>query len=151
MNLSKFSQLAEIASGLAVIVTLVILVLEIRNNTNAIQTGTYDALIADMGSWRMQVVENEQLNSIFFGGVPPQDLSQEDRGRLGNTYVSLYQIYERAFIQNQAGNLDEIAWERFERNICHHRFDGFKEFSSGTYRNTFTSSFYEYWDNCYRE
>ncbi len=119
-KLQRFALIAEIIGGTAVLVTLGVLVFEIRGNTEAVRTATYDALAADIADWRLnQVSDNELAETNFI-------LSTEGRSALTprqsllnatNTIV-LYQHYERAYIQWQAGNLDDSDWERFRSILC---------------------------------
>jgi len=48
---------AEVISGIAVVVTLVFLVFEMRNNTSATQAQTYQLLMQEMNAYRTLMSE----------------------------------------------------------------------------------------------
>lgn len=129
-KLQRFALVAEIAGGVAVIVTLVILIFEVNANTRATKAATYDALVADIANYRMEISRNEPLIEAEFirrtEGM--EALTPRQKHRREFSYSSLFLQFERAFIQWQAGNLDDEAWQRFHVSICrissHPEFEG---------------------------
>ena len=119
-KLKSWALLAEIFGGLAVLVTLVVLVLEVQSNTQTLRASTYDSLIADLGNWRIENARNDSLLEIRFiiDTEGREALSPKQALLNVETVVSLFLIYERAYIQWEAGNLNTNGWERFRRAIC---------------------------------
>ena len=112
--------ISEIIGGIAVIVTLVFLVVEVRANTQAVKSATYDSLVADTVDWRMTIATDNEIQALNFitntegrGQLTPQ---QSNLDRIIN--VAVFQHYERAFLQWELGNLDDVGWERFKNQMC---------------------------------
>jgi len=119
-KLQYYALIAEIAGGIAVIVTLVVLIFEIRGNTQAVRTATYDALAADIANWRSNFVTDNELAEIdFIVFTEGRDSLTPRQARRDSSHtLILFQHVERVFLQWEAGNLDDSDWERFRRVLC---------------------------------
>lgn len=119
-KLQQYALIAEIVGGIAVVVTLIFLAFEMRANTQAMRAATYDSLVADIANWRLIYTTDEELQEIDFLRITEgRDALSPLQARYdANVVIALFQHYERAFIQWRAGNLDDSAWDRFERAIC---------------------------------
>jgi len=115
-QLQKWALIAEIVGGVAVVVTLMLLVIEVNQNTETLKAATYDSLVADLGEWRLGNARNDSIASVLSKSW--EEMTPEEQKRQRDVIVSLFFILERAFIQWDAGNLEERDWERFRRSIC---------------------------------
>ena len=119
-KLQTWALIAEVVGGLAVVVTLIFVGLEMRANTNAIQAQTYQELMRDINAWRASLREDE-LNGFTAMARTKEGFESLSENQL--SYVRLIQlevwgIYEAAFFANERGVLGEIEWNRFEYQIC---------------------------------
>ena len=150
MKLSDYAQIAEIVSGIAVVITLIFVVVEIRNNTEVTKAATFDSIQADLADYQLQSLNNEEFGEIVMqlqsGGV--QSLSP--RQLEINTVRTLVQFkhYERAFSQWKYGNLDDEAWERFRNSICRWRGEEFEQIVGSRIENNSIRSFIDYRREC---
>lgn len=109
MERSKLADLSEILSSIAIVITLVYLTIEIRQNTNALAGQTRQAVLASAQAELTQLLENPDLVVTMASTGPlesPQQhvrmdawLSQTMRGR------------EFAWLQYQAGTIDQAQWD----------------------------------------
>ena len=145
-KLQYWALIAEIFGGIAVLVTLVLLVIWVRENANAIKAATYDSLVADMGNWRMQNATNESLlEANFVQSVEGIDaLSPKQAYQRRDAFISLFFIYERAFVQWEAGNLDDASWQRFNIAMCRTSSARFEEEVGSFLDGVTTEAFAEY-------
>ncbi len=60
-QLQKWALGAEIAGAVAVVITLGFLAFQMRENTNAVQAQTYQALMQELNDWRTQGNNAERL------------------------------------------------------------------------------------------
>jgi len=58
-KLQKWALIAEIVGGLAIVVSLVFLIIEVRGNSNLIRANAYDQNIQSLVDWRMWVISDE--------------------------------------------------------------------------------------------
>ena len=118
--LKRFAMISEILGGLAVIVTLIILIFEVRGNTQAVRAATYDSLVGSLVDQRMAMITDNELQEMDFvqASEGREAFTPRQSRMFFNLFVSRFQNYERAYTQWRAGNLDDDSWERFKLRIC---------------------------------
>jgi hypothetical protein len=134
-GLKKWTLTAELISAVAVIITLIFLVVGMKENTNALQAQTFQELMRDVNNWRSSIRELESTQLMSKWRVDGIDgVSKEELDVLRIVYLELWGIYEAAFFANERGVLGADEWSRFEKVICRER---------QTYSNVFWGSGYE--------
>lgn len=118
-RLQKWALFAEIIGGLAVVVTLVFLIYETRENTNAIQAQTYQSLTAELNRTRETAILSD-LNSLQMrrstegvGSLTPSEIR-----KVRFLAQSVWGVYESAYYAQIRGILGEQEWSRFSIAIC---------------------------------
>jgi len=116
-NLALF---AEVISGIAIVVTLLFLAMEMRSNTEAVRAQTYQVLMAELNNWRALFIEDPGLNETIenIDAVGWENLGMRERRRSWMREIAIWGIYESAYFANLRGVLGELEWARFERQIC---------------------------------
>lgn len=119
-KLSDWASIAEIVSGAAVVVTLVFLVLGIRENTAITRAVGYESQMGDLNEWRRNLSQDEKLSRVYQRFVDGQvgELSPDEQFRLFLVLNDLWGIYESSYYDYQYGILGASEWGRFEVQIC---------------------------------
>ena len=128
---------AEFVTSLAVLVTLVLVALELRQNTDATQAASYAQSMDALTDWRLAIASDPDLASVwsdYMGGAEPDD------ARIRLLINALWGIYENAYYSWRRGIMGDSEWSRFERLICQRRD---REFARGI-TNLLTAEFIEY-------
>jgi len=107
--------MAEIISGAAVIVTLVFLIFEVRENSEMIRANTFDRNIESLIDVRMQIASNENSLQVM---ADHWGIEDPDMLRRQLYVVSIWSIYEKTYYSQQYGLVGTAEWERFETRIC---------------------------------
>ena len=119
MNFQELGSIGEFVSGIAVVVSLVYLAFQIRQNTRQIdentkaaQAAAFDSSITHTFSARQTILENADVARIYLqGSNNPDALSEEDRLRyrltLHNILWSIWNMQSQAEI----GELSSETWE----------------------------------------
>jgi len=121
-QLRKWALSAELISAIAVIITLVFLVLGMKENTNALQAQTFQELMRQTNEWRASITEpsvvtlRDKWREQGF-----QSLTRIEQQQLRTTNHVLWGIYESAYFANERGVLGSEEWIRFESAICRQR------------------------------
>jgi hypothetical protein len=117
LTLADLASIGTFVSGIAVLVSLVYLSLQIRQNTKhsqaLIQQGRA-ARIADTALRLAELRGNEGLNRCFDGSA---DVSAQDVGRFLFVCRAIFVSAEDSFFQGSQGLLDEAAYESFESSV----------------------------------
>ena len=106
-KLSDWASIAEIVSGLAVVVTLIFLIVEVNGNTEATLAANRQSVAARVETMLLAVATSPELASVIekAGQETPLDALEF---RIYNMYVSARaRNAEEAFLQFQDGQLSE--------------------------------------------
>ena len=122
-KLSTLASIAEIVSGIAVVVTLIFLVVGIQDNTEITRAAAYDRNIDSLNEWRLGIAQNEEMLRVWtaFTLNDLEGLSEEDSRRLDFILNTQWGIYEKTYYSNQYGIIGSSEWSRFESQICSNR------------------------------
>ena len=118
-QLQKWALVAEVISGIAIVVTLAVLAIEMRGNTNAIRAQTYQTLMQQLNDYRMWLISPE----FDAAREKRQDsgwdsLTHKEKQKIRIPALVNWGIYESAYFANERGVLGEPEWRRFEVAIC---------------------------------
>jgi hypothetical protein len=119
-KLSDWASIAEIVSGVAVLVTLIILILGINENTAVTRVSVYGDLIGNINDWERDLYQDPELTRLLGAWIDSdvEALSASDIARLRLIVDVMFRNYEKAFFYEREEVIDEVEWSRFERNIC---------------------------------
>ncbi len=126
MDREKRKGLMELIGFAAIVVSLIFVGMELRQNTIASRAAAYQELgIATTGFWH-QLANNRELNDLFMQVLYGDSddyavLDRSDKQLLISLIVGSLRAYETVYLQVQLGLLDESAleslgWENFRRS-----------------------------------
>lgn len=131
MNTSRLKEIGEIVSMVAIVVTLIFLILEVRENTAAIRTNSFGESVTMLNDWRLQQAANPELAGLYSNYLiqTPLNLDQTQRQQLLFILATQWTIYDSAYFAQQYGTLGQSEWTRFQQQIClQHRLTTFHGF-----------------------
>ena len=119
-KLADWVPLAEIVSGIAVVISLVFLALGIKENTEITRADVYDRNVESLNAWRMHLSSSAELTRLYQALLfdEAEDLSLDEQYRLLLVVNQLWGIYEKSYYANQYGTLGDSEWTRFNRQTC---------------------------------
>jgi hypothetical protein len=120
MRLQQWTSIAEIVSGIAVVITLVVLIAGIRENNSLIRATMYTDRIESINAFSLAIAQDADLGRMWQAYVDEEtdSLSAEDRPRLVNLLQTLLRTYETAWYARDAGFIGDAEWTRFDGSIC---------------------------------
>lgn len=114
MDLTLISTIAQVASAVAVMVSLVYLAMQIRQNTQAVRNSTHHALTVTRLEYIALVVQNPDLSRILrVGSQDLNALTEDERQRFHLLMYYLFSAGENFYYQHRQGVLDAEQWERW--------------------------------------
>ena len=120
-KLSDWAAIAEVVSGVAVVVTLLLLFLGIRDTNQITRASMYSDVIEGLNELDRDIYRDAELNELwgkFLTGQDLADISGQERLRLFSMIRVLFRNYDQAFIAVQNGVIGNSEWQRFEGPIC---------------------------------
>jgi len=105
MKLERLALVAEIVSGIAIVVTLIVLVIEVRDNTNAVRAETRQSIAERVERITMTVATDDELAELVTAAANGEsDLFYDLRVRAFVT--AILRNSEEAYLQVQEGRLE---------------------------------------------
>jgi hypothetical protein len=116
MNWEALAAVGQLVGALAVLATLIYLAVQIKQNTAAVATATYESTMTGFNDINVVVASHPTLASLFDRGCQsPDSLSKEEAVQFNfllrcyaNQWWKLYKLYER-------GSLPAGEWSLFAR------------------------------------
>lgn len=111
MSIAELGSLGEFIASIGVVVTLIFLTLQLRQNTKALRATSFQEINQDQirltgDAWRFwDLLKN----------AGDQPLQGADRSKTAEFLYNAFRSYETAWYQNRAGNLEAAAFEGHRR------------------------------------
>ena len=100
MNLNDLANLGQIIGAVAVVVSLIYVALQIRQNTNAIRSAAAQTVHEHFASWYRLVAADPDLSQIVVNGLRDySSLSEMQRARFIATYMVFVSYSQNAFLK----------------------------------------------------
>src|SRR5256886_16443909 len=123
MNLQVLVALAESVSALAVTLTLIVLIISIRQNTRSQKALAVDSLAAAITSINVPAMKSHILGSALSKATADWDSASREERIIAHFFLfSFFKLLENAWYQQRAGILDQaqwIGWETLLRKYYH--------------------------------
>ncbi len=115
MDLQVFVALAEIVSALAVTLTLIALIISIRQNTRSQKALVVDSLAAAITSINVPAMESPVLGSALSKATADWGSATREERIVAHYFLfSFFKLLENAWYQQKAGILDKTQWVGWE-------------------------------------
>ena len=113
MSLEDWSAIAQIASGIAVIASLIFVGIQIRQNTLATRAQIRENIMSDWTSMGQLLMTNPRVFAIGLSGSDDDynSLSDTDKITFMTQALVIFKHYENMFLQYDAGFLSKENWD----------------------------------------
>ena len=122
-NLQVLVAVAEIVTALAVTLTLIALIITVRQNTRSQKALVVDSLAAAIASINVPAMESHALGSAISKATANWGSATREERIMAHYFLfSFFKLSENAWYQQQAGILDKplwLGWETLLRKYYH--------------------------------
>ncbi len=115
MTIMEFGAIGEFIGAIAVVVTLIYLAIQMRQNTNALKLNTAGSVTEELQESFSLLASNQELAEIFVTAARETTLQGAERVRFNTFTHNFVRVYENAFLQWRAGVIDPAHWEGMTR------------------------------------
>ena len=115
MKLSEWAHAAEIASGLVVVVSVIVLIVEVRENTATRRLAAAQQVLGLSYSNNTLVAVDEGANELFSTISADGDLSQDQKSKYHFLLLSFFASHWQVYYQYQSGFLDRGIFDDYKR------------------------------------
>jgi hypothetical protein len=119
MNLQSLSNLSEIISGIAVVITLIYLALQIRQSTRAAQTENYARAEERLSSMWSCMSQNGDFAILISRGMTDiSRLSSVEKIQFNWAMIEAFGAYEFMFHASETKDIPDEVWQRWSMAIA---------------------------------
>jgi hypothetical protein len=113
-----WASVAEIASAIAVVLSLVYVGYELNRSTNLLDTGRNTEILHAMRSWEQLVIADKELVEIFTHGPSKYaEFTDVEQFRYRYLIAQYVAIWEQAYDDHNAGLMQAESWEVWNRTF----------------------------------
>ena len=120
MDSDRFNRWLTLGANLAVLVGLVFLVVEIKQNNDMMRAQTRNEISVQLVDLLSQVATSDELSSLLLRAESDESLSDEDEVQFQTRALAMLRYFENVHYQYRQGMYDEQefsaqkeAWRRF--------------------------------------
>jgi hypothetical protein len=117
MSLSDYASVGNIIGALAVVVSLIYLGLQIRQNTRHAQAVIQQSRCALLSEHSMRIADSHALDAYMRGMAGDTNLAPVEQAQFIFLCRSMFLIAEDHFLQNRVGLLTKDAWITFVSTV----------------------------------
>jgi len=123
MNLQTWVSLAEIISAFAVTLTLIAVIISVRQNTRSQKALAVESLAAAITAINLPGMESPALGAALAKTTADWSSASRDERMIAHFFLfSFFKLLENAWYQKKAGILDQaqwVGWETMLRRYYH--------------------------------
>ena len=108
VKLKKLALLVEILGGIAILISLVFVGIQLKENTKATRSSTATATIDTMTNWYVAMGTDEEASKGFYRFLAdPESMSKEERIQHIYNFHGLFLAFQNSFYLSLEGTLDD--------------------------------------------
>ena len=118
MTLEGLGNIGELIGGLAVIVSLVYLAIQVRQGARTTRAVMLQQHTLALQGTLVAIGSDAQTSRVFNAGLRSwSELSEEEQGQFSLLMSGTFQFFESVFQQHRSGLLQEDLWQSYETRI----------------------------------
>lgn len=144
----RLSVLAELIGAAAVVLSLAYVAIEIRQNTQAVRSATYQDLVAKSDEFLLTLAQDSALTGIWLrGDADLSSLNDNEVQRYWWIVRTFWRNMENAFRQHERGMLGDLEYELYVSMTCSPKPPG-RRLSWQTHSPSLSPDFVSFVESC---
>ncbi len=118
MTLEDLGNIGEFVAAIAVVISLIYLAVQIRQNTRSVRASSYHAVVTNLSNISANIGHNAPVADLFVRGQTDlQALSPTEQRQFAFLVVSVFRNLEDIFYQFNQNMVDEVVWAGWKHRI----------------------------------
>lgn len=118
-KLEEFALIAEIVGAVAIVISLLFVGMQLRENTSAVQANSSQSSFDASRQFLLDIALDEDLSRIRqTGGDDPSSLTPLEYSRYSALEYSNFLYYQSIWIQWTLGIVDDRVWRQYKTILC---------------------------------
>lgn len=119
MDLESLANLGEVVGAAAVVVSLIYLAIQVRQNTRAQQTENFSRALDRVAAMQASLSQDSETAVIFSKGVlDPSQLTPKERMQFTWAMYELFGAFEFMFFASNANAIPDEVWRRWASAVA---------------------------------
>ena len=119
IKLKKLALFTEIIGGIAILVSLIIVIIQLRENTRATRSATATAIIGTMTDWYVTVGSDSETSQSFYRFLTnPESISKEEQLQHILSLHGQFLTFQNSYYLSLEGTLDKRIPESLNQIIA---------------------------------
>jgi hypothetical protein len=116
VNWNAIGAMGELIGAVGVIISVVYLAVQVRQNTRSVRGAVYDSLATSLEHLNRPLVENADLARALSAVTEDwTTATEDDRARVVHFYSAAFKLFENVHYQHSQGLIEEELWKGWER------------------------------------
>ncbi len=121
MTLQDLGSIGELLGALGVIVSLIYLAVQIRQNTRSLRASTQQGVLDTQSNFSMLLLHNDNVARAYRIGIEDLGkLSDDERVQFDTLLITMFRNFQNLYLQHGSSALEKELWEGFRRNMLWH-------------------------------
>lgn len=118
-DLESLANLGEIIGAIAVVVSLIYLAVQVRQNTQAQRTENFSRALDRVAAMQAALSQDSEASVIFSKGVAdPSNLRPRERMQFTWAMYELFGAFEFMFLASKTNSIPEEVWRRWSAAVA---------------------------------
>jgi hypothetical protein len=145
VSIEELGSIGDFVGSIAVLISLVYLAVQVKGNTEASRTSTYQAIVSEFGALNRALAGTSGLSVLFVNALEDfESLSAEDKARMSQLFFVCFHNFENMYYQYRKGYLEDDVWTGWKRlMLTYHSRPGFQTWWA-LRSDVFSSTFAEF-------
>jgi hypothetical protein len=123
VNIESMANYADVFGGIAVIVSLIYVGIQIRRNAKSSQSQANQSAHESLANVSLEVAKDPDLSSLTRKGmIAFEKLTEEERFRFMMLMITVFRRFENIFYQYEKGFLEEGLWDGYKQSMLLYRY-----------------------------
>ncbi len=117
-NWEAIAALSELVAAAAVIISVVYLAVQIRNNTKEIRASSFNAVTDSFNQFNFLVARDTQVAKLWHrGSLAYEDLNDVEKRQYDLLILGLFRIHESVYYQSNRGTMEQDLRDAENRSL----------------------------------
>ncbi|NCF20165.1 MAG: hypothetical protein GWP63_18170 [Haliea sp.] len=118
MNIESMANYADVIGGIAVIVSLIYVGVQIRRNTKSSQSQANQSAHESLANVSLEVAKDRDFSNLTRKGmIAFEELTEEEKFQFLLLMVTVFRRFENVFYQYKKGFLEKELWEGYKQSM----------------------------------
>jgi hypothetical protein len=118
MSLEDLGNIGEVVAAMGVIVSLIYLAVQIRQNTRSVGAASFQQVVDSLADFTSSLSRDRELIEIVIKGNADFDsLDEVERTRFDFAFISFFRRAENVLVQTEYGTVSADTWAGFRETL----------------------------------